>query len=76
MMHFSLDTLHDWSDTVRVRGGETMTLLYYQYLQAALATWRARNGWADSVPFEAFPSRYRDAIELAAHINMNKGEML
>lgn len=50
-----------------------MTTLYYQYLQAALTQWRAANRWADSIPFEAFPQRYRDAIELAAHINSQEG---
>ena len=50
-----------------------MTTLYYQYLQAALTQWRAANPWADEIPFEAFPQRYRDAIEVAAHINLEVG---
>jgi hypothetical protein len=50
--------------------------LYYQYLQSALNKFRTRNPWLASIPFEKFPERYRAQIELAAHLNMNKGEIL
>jgi len=49
-----------------------MTNIYTQYLQSALAAFRAQNPWLDSISFDSFPSKYRDAIELAAWINMNK----
>jgi len=48
------------------------TNIYTQYLQSALASWRERNQWADGIAFDSFPSKYRDAIELAAWINMNR----
>lgn len=48
-----------------------MTTLQWQYIQRALHLWRQRNPWADEIPFDQFPKKYRDAIELAAHINQN-----
>ena len=48
-----------------------MNTLHYQYVQSALNLWRQRNPWADNIPFEQFPKKYRDAIELAAYINQN-----
>jgi hypothetical protein len=48
------------------------TTLYTQYLQSALAEWRKRNVWASSIPFEQFPERYREEVELAAYVNMHR----
>lgn len=45
------------------------TNLGTQYMQAALTEWRSRNRWADDIPFERFPKKYRDEIETAASIN-------
>jgi hypothetical protein len=46
-----------------------VTSLYLQYLQSTLTKWRSANRWADDIPFEQFPERYKAEIELAAHIN-------
>ena len=46
------------------------SLTYIQSLQATLSKWREANNWADSLPFEQFPERYKEELELAAHINM------
>ena len=48
-----------------------MTNLDTLYLQSVVVKWRMANQWADSVPFESFPEKYKAEIELAAHINQN-----
>ena len=42
------------------------TSLGAQYLQAALAKWRKAHPWANHIPWEQIPSRYRHEIEHAA----------
>ena len=40
-----------------------MKTLDMQYLQSSLTKWRERNHWADTIPFDKFPARYRAEIE-------------
>jgi hypothetical protein len=42
------------------------TSLGAQYLQAALAKWREVNPWANDIPWEQIPLRFRNEIEQTA----------
>ena len=42
------------------------TSLGAQYLQAAFAKWRQAYPWANHIPWEQIPSRYRNEIERSA----------
>jgi hypothetical protein len=44
-------------------------LVESQATMSALSKWRAANRWADSVPFEQFPQKYREEIESQASIS-------
>ncbi len=48
------------------------TSLGAQYLQAALARWRKANPWANHIPWEQIPHRYRHEIELSARWSIAK----
>jgi hypothetical protein len=48
------------------------TSLGAQYLKAALARWREANPWANHIPWEQIPQRYRHEIELSARWSIAK----
>lgn len=48
------------------------TSLGAQYLKASLAQWRKANPWANHIPWEAIPSRYRKEIEQSARWSIAK----
>lgn len=50
------------------------TSLGAQYLQAALAKWREAHPWANHIPWEQLPQRYKDQIETAARLTMLCGK--
>ena len=47
--------------------------LHYQYLQAAVTKWRKANTWADSLPFDKWPQKYKDAAHVAANLMQHVG---
>jgi hypothetical protein len=42
------------------------TALGAQYLKTALARWRENNPWANHIPWERVPQRYKNQIEQTA----------
>jgi hypothetical protein len=51
-----------------------LSILDYQYLTAALHTWRRANPWANDIRFENMPERTRDAIILSARLMQQCGD--
>ena len=47
--------------------------LFTQYLQSVLANWRKNNRWADDIPFEKFPEKYRAELQYTASMKMEIG---
>jgi hypothetical protein len=50
------------------------TSLGAQYLKAALSKWRKAHPWANHIPWEQIPWRYRNEIEQTARWMMSKSD--
>jgi hypothetical protein len=48
------------------------TSLGAQYLKASLTQWRKANPWANHIPWEEIPPRYRKEIEQSARWSIAK----
>jgi hypothetical protein len=48
------------------------TSLGAQYLKASLTRWRTANPWANHIPWEKIPPRYRKEIEQSARWSIAK----